>query len=155
MNSFKEQQQQQQQGESTTAVLVVLTSILLCIYDSSSTTENLTQIVRFVAGTCHLSGSSPSAIYSFTSHTNKQQKAASITDQAKYAIPGTWYLVCFLPIILLTIYQVARMCTAKSTDTRTYGESINNNNPLRTVVPFWGQATWNLNDLSPKGDCGY
>ena len=27
-------------------------------------------------------------------------------------------------------------------------------NPFRTAVPFWGQATWNLTDLSPKRGCG-
>ena len=26
-------------------------------------------------------------------------------------------------------------------------------NPCRTAVPFWGQTTWNLCDLSPKRDC--
>ena len=27
-------------------------------------------------------------------------------------------------------------------------------NPFRTAVPFWGQITYNLCELSPKRDCG-
>ena len=27
-------------------------------------------------------------------------------------------------------------------------------NPFRTAVPFWGQLTYNLSELSPKRDCG-
>ena len=27
-------------------------------------------------------------------------------------------------------------------------------NPFRTAIPFWGQLTWDLSDLSPKRDGG-
>ena len=38
--------------------------------------------------------------------------------------------------------------------TRQHMSIINNINPFRTAVPFWGQSTWNLTGLSPQRDCG-